>query len=310
MNKFIGSVLSFIGGIILIYAGFKLFINKEQLEILTSKPIEIHFYACLLTIPMYLLSGISSFILYKSVSKTTISLYDVVTLPFVISMWGFLIPFQGSYIYNSIYFKAKYHITIVNTTSIYLLSVSISLIIAGILGIIYNCFFKQNSIFLILSIASLIHPVFIFLSLYLLKKNKNTNQNFIGKMKNKIEIIFTDYMAALNGKNLSLLSIISLLDTLFYAAWSLWICKNLGFDLSFFQLLLLASFVKLTLLVKLTPGNMGINQFASSGIILLAGGTIAEGFTLSLYQTAIFIITSFLLGSVFSVMNMKYFFKK
>ncbi|MCC6447870.1 MAG: hypothetical protein IT215_04210 [Chitinophagaceae bacterium] len=66
--------------------------------------------------------------------------------------------------------------------------------------------------------------------------------------------------------------------------------------------------MKLTVFFKFTPGNLGVNQFASSGIILLVGGSLADGFTLSLYQTATGVIVSFLLGSVFSIINLKYFY--
>lgn len=147
-----------------------------------------------------------------------------------------------------------------------------------------------------------------FLFLILLKKIHISGNNLMGKAKNRIEIIFVDYITAFNRKNLFSLGLIGLLDTLCYALWSLWISNYLEFDLSFFQLLLLVSFIKLILLIKLTPGSIGINQFAASGIILLVGGTAAEGFTLSLYQSTIFIITSFMLGSIFFIVNMKYFF--
>jgi hypothetical protein len=226
----------------------------------------------------------------------------------VINLWGYLIPIQGSYIYNSIYFKAKYKISIANTTSIYLVSLSVSFILAGISGIAYSCFVYLNIYFLLISAVSLIHPLIIFAFLKIFKQIQIPQSGFIKRIMTKIETIFTDYINTLNTKNILLLSTINFIDSLVFAGWSVWISKNFGFDLSFFQLLVFSFFIKLTILFKFTPGNMGINQFASSGIILLVGGTAADGFTLSLYQTAIFIITSFLIGSVFSVMNIKYFF--
>jgi hypothetical protein len=310
-NKFITTALSFLAGIGLVYIGLKIFLSPDQVKILVEKPFTFHLYSCLLAVPMYLLSGIASFILFRTVSKINISLYDVLTLPFVINLWGFLVPIQGSYLYNSIYFKQKYKISIENTTSIYLLSLSISFIIAGISGIIYSCTTPNRNIyFLALSVMSFIHPIFIFAFLNIFRKFNTPEHKFIKKLMLKIETIVNDYLRALNLRNVSLLGAVNLVDSLMFAVWSLWICTVFGFNLSFTQLLLLAFFMKLTQLIKLTPGNMGINQFASSGIVLLAGGLSAEGFTLSLYQTAIYIITSFLIGSVFSIVNLKYFFKR
>lgn len=309
-RKLIIIILSFALGIGLVYIGLKLFLTADQLTLLLSKPFTFHFYSCLLILPIYLLGGIETYTLFNIVYQKKIKLYDVLTLPFVINLWGFLIPFQGSFIYNSVYFKAKYKISIANSTSVFLVSLSVSFILAGILGIVYSCFVHQNIYFLLLSIASFAHLLFVFIFLKILRKFKSSNYHFIKNIMTKAETIVADYINALNTKTIIVLIVLNLINSLALALWLVWVAKNFGFDLSFFQLLLFSFLIKLTLLIKLTPGNIGINQFASSGIIMLVGGVAASGFTLSLYQTAIFIITSFLIGSIFSIVNIPYFFPK
>lgn len=304
------TVLSFIGGGILVYIGLKIFLSPEQLSLLISGPVDFHFYALILLLPLFVFGGFQTFILLKLVYGKSISLYDIITLPFILSLWGFLIPFQGAYIYNSIYFKAKYKIAIVNTTSMSIVSLSVSLILAGILGVVYSCFSYQNIYFLLLSVVTLIHPVFIFIFIKIFKTFKFPDHGLIKNILIKTDTVFADYMKAISAKNITVLSLLNLIDTFAFALWSYWISQGFGFDLSFFQLLMLQFFMKLTVFFKFTPGNLGVNQFASSGIILLVGGSLADGFTLSLYQTAIGLIASFLFGSVFSMLNVKYFFNK
>lgn len=309
-KKVLISVFSFIAGVLLLYLGLKFFLTPEELRFIVSQPLRFHFWAFLLVVPTYLFGGVQTFILLRMMYKRSISAYDIITLPFVIGLWGFLIPFQGSYLYNSIYFKAKYKISIINTTSISLVSLSVSLLIAGILGMAYSYFAYWNPYFLILSILLLVHPVFIFALLKIVKQVKLSKYGYVERIADRIEIVFNDYLRSINVKNIAILIAMNLVDTFGIALWIFWVSTQLGFDLSFFQLLMLQFFMKITILFKFTPGNLGVNQFASSAIILLVGGTIAEGFTLSLYQSAISVIAAFTLGSVFSVVNMKHFFNK
>lgn len=308
--KIVVTAASFICGGFLVYLGLTLFLSPEQVDILISKPADFHFFTLLLVLPLFVFGGVQSFILFKRVYDKNLSLYDVITLPFVLGLWGFIVPFHGAYIYNSIYFKAKYKIAIVNTTSISLVSLSISFILAGIFGIAYSCFAYQNVYFLLLSIASLVHPLIAFIFLKIFDPSRMSGSPFIQNILVKLDTIFRDYLSALNVKNILILSVMNLLDSLAFAVWSLWISENFGFGLTFFQLLMLQFFMKITILFKFTPGNLGVNQFASSGIILLVGGNLADGFTLSLYQTAMGLIASFLVGSVCSLINFRYIFNK
>lgn len=260
--------------------------------------------------PLYWLSGLSNYILFKRIFNVRISLYDVLTLPFVVNLWGFLLPFQGSYIYNSIYFKAKYKIAVANTTSVYLVSFSISFVVAGVLGVAYCIAVYANNFLLLISIAAFLHPVFVYFLQLVFRRYNFSNFRILNKIITKIETIIADYLRAFVIKNILVPGLISVVDSLAFALWSYWIAVGFGFELSFFQLLILAFFIKITLLFKFTPGNLGINQFAASGIVMLTGGLIADGFTLSLYQAAIFIITSFLIGSVFSIVNLNCFFNR
>ncbi|MBL4657164.1 MAG: flippase-like domain-containing protein [Flavobacteriales bacterium] len=311
MKKTLINTASLLLGIVLIYLGYKFILGREQLELLVSKPISFHFYSCLLVLPIYLLGGIEKYVLFRTIYNKRISLYDVITLPFVINLWGYLIPVQGSYLYNTVYFKTKYKIAIENTTSIFLVSLSVSLILAGILGIGYCSFIHFNPYLLLICLVSLLNPLFVFVLKKGLTKLPFSSEGIIGNILNGLERIVSDFFNAIDNKKMMAFLIgMNILLSLFSAMWSVWISVGFNLDLSILQLLLLAFMIKITPLFKLTPGNLGIDQFTTSGIILLVGGSAAAGFTLSLYQAAIYILVAFLVGSVFSVVNMKYFFRR
>lgn len=318
--KIIITILCFAIGTGMVCLGFKLFISPAQLEMLLSKPIQFHLYSILWVIPVFILGGVETFALFRMVYKKNIHVYDIVTLPFVVSLWGFLIPFQGSYIYNSIYFKSKYKISLLNTTSVYLVSFSVPFIIAGILGIVYSCLVKHNNYFFLVSVLALVHPALIYFLAYFIRastkyaphsgKEKSKVSIFFFMIFEKVQVIITDYLNAINTKTTIIFASINIVNTLIFTIWSLRISHNFGFGFSFFQLLMLTFFIKFTLLFKITPGSMGVSEFASSAIILMLGGAAADGFALSLYQTTIFIIASLVIGSFFSVINRRYFYFK
>jgi hypothetical protein len=306
-KKIIANLLAFILGAVLIVFGIKLFITEDQINLLKSSELYVHFYSILIFLPIAFIGGVETWAIFKIMYNKNISIYDVFTLPFVIAFWGILIPVQGAYFYNSLYFKKKYNISVKNTTSVFLLSLSFSTVISGVLGLFYIFFIQYDFIFFTLSVITVIHPIFIKLLLLIVKKTKFNAHPLLLRIIDFIEIIFTDYFRSLKG-NLAIAIIgLNIINSIITAILYMWISANYSISLNFFQLLILSFLIKLTLLLKFTPGNIGINQFASSGIIVLVGGTASAGFILSLYQTLIFIITAIVFGAIFTIVNLPYF---
>lgn len=240
-------------------------------------------------------------------SKIKLSVYDTITLPLVINLWGFIIPFQGSFFYTISYIFAKYKKRVSDSVKVYLVSFSISMSFAGFIGLIY---FITSDIFIpklffIISFCLFINPL-IFFSIAKLSGNFKSIQSIrIKKITETTERLFSFNQT--DGKLILNLILLNSINVALTTLWSYWIVTCLNINLNIIQLLLISLLIKLTILVKITPGNIGLSQFASGGIALLVGGTINDGFLLSAFQYLTVIIIAITLGSLFSFINMKYF---
>ena len=94
--------------------------------------------------------------------------------------------------------------------------------------------------------------------------------------------------------------------TFFYSLWLNVIAEILDYKMSFVAILITAILSKLALLLRFTPGNIGVNQFAFSGIFVLLGLAASQGVSISLYVSAAYFCISFTIGIVFHIINLKH----
>ncbi len=305
MNKSFKIICSIIITIVLLFVGFELFLTGSNKKIFTEISFKSHILLLLFVIPIFIMGGIELKLLFKKVSNIKLDLYDVLTLPFVISLWGIIIPLQGSVLYTISYIHSKYKKEISEGIKVYILSFSIGLSLTGLIGVLY-CFFggsHYSFLFLLISIVLFINPLFLVTLNYILKKNVIKLKSGIIKkviMKFKFDMKF-DMKFIIN------ILLIKMTNALLTAIWSLWISQVLKLNFTFSQLVLISFLMNLVLLVKITPGNLGVNQFVSGGIALLVGGTMRDGFLLSTFQVLYTIIMALLIGTTFSIFNFQYF---
>ena len=113
---------AFILSALLLYIGFNYLLSKEQRDLFFAIPLTTLIASVLICIPSFIMSGIELRFLYGRVSKIRLSIYDTLTLPMVINLWGVLIPFQGSFIFTSAYMHSKYKKGVGHSAKVYLLS--------------------------------------------------------------------------------------------------------------------------------------------------------------------------------------------
>jgi len=291
----------------LIYIGFEFLLTGEQKSLFFSTSIRTHLISIVFLLPVYVSGGIGLRLLYGKISKATISIYDTITLPIVMNLWGFIIPFQGSLIYTSSYIYSKYKKSISESARVSLVSFSISMCLAGFIGIIffYTTRIYVPDLFLLMSFLLFINPGIFYSVSRLAGHFKSPELAWMRKMFEWSRGIFS--LDQIDGKLIFYLLLVNILNVACTTLWSYWIVLSLNLNLTIMQLILIALLMKFMLLVKLTPGNLGLNQLASGGIALLVGGTVSDGFLLSAFQYVSTILVAFTLGTVFTVVNLKYF---
>ena len=290
---------------LLLYADIKYFLSTEQRNLLASVSLQNHLLSILLVIPTYLLGGIELRLLYSRISKIKLSVYDTITLPFVINLWGFIIP-QGSFFYTITYIFSKYKKSVSESIKVYLISFSISMSITGLTGILYCMFSGHDVAVLFIAVCSLLllNPVLLALLTKLAETYKAKSSKWLKLILEKVSQILH---GKIDKQLIICLVLLKMANVILTGLWCYWITFVLKIPLTFIQLILIALLMNLTALIKITPGNLGLSQFASGGIVLLVGGSVNDGFLLSSFQYLTIIILAIILGGFFSFLNRGFF---
>ena len=307
MLQILKTIGAFLFAATLIYIGFEYLLTGEQKSLFFSTSIRTHLISIVLLLPVYISGGIGLRLLYGKISKVTISIYDTITLPIVMNLWGFIIPFQGSLIYTSSYIYSKYRKSISESVRVSLVSFSISMCLAGFVGIIF--FFTTKiyvpGFFLLISLLLFINPGIFYSVSKFARHFKSPDLAGMRKILEWSRGIFS--LEQIDGKLIFYLLLVNILNVASTTLWSYWIVLGLNLNLTIIQLILIALLMKFMLLVKLTPGNLGLNQLASGGIALLVGGKVSDGFLLSAFQYLSLILVAFTVGIACTIVNMKHF---
>ena len=300
--------LSFIAAGVLLFIGFKYFLSEPQIKLLYSIPLINHFISFIFCLAAFIISGYELKYIYERNSNLKLSTYEVISIPISMNLWGFIIPFQGAYLYLITYLKLKHKTSVLNSTYIYAYLFLVSLSISGLLGVIFYLSYSSVSfLFLCLSILLLINPFIIFIISKLVEMIDIPDIFFLKKTTLLIKQITNNMSVLFKDKPTTIIMIgFNLLSTFFYAIWSYWVVVQFNLNVSFFAVLLMTFLLKITMLVKFTPGNLGLIQLASGAIIALLGGKASDGFMISLFQSLTTILMAFSLGVIFTINNFSY----
>ena len=73
------------------------------------------------------------------------------------------------------------------------------------------------------------------------------------------------------------------------------------------SIIMLALILRASLILRVTPGNLGIEQLVSGGILHVLGGKLGDGISISLFTKITNLILVFSIGSIANFYYMKYF---
>lgn len=272
-----------------------------ELRLLSNIDYVVSFILLIIT---WMISGLQLKVVLRHSEHINLSLFDVISLPLTQNFWGYIIPFQGSFIYGSVYLKSKYGINISRTFSAYLFITVCSLVVGALVGAIHSIF--TNLYFLPIYVTIILLPVWIVLTnkAFRLVRTKSPLltriQNWTEVLLNTLTDMFQHYR---------FIARIMLLDAAYaitFALWSYFLSESLMLNIPFVIYLISAFFMKLTLITKLTPGNIGVIQLFIGGIVSWYGYSIDSGFLISTLQLGLLMTFSFPLAIIFTIVHLKY----
>ena len=249
-----------------------------------------------------------SYILFKS-TKTQLSITDRIGFPTARNLWSYIIPFQGSFAYSLAFIKFKYKVNLKDGLSINIYLLLFNFFFTGFVGVYYSLQSSSLPIFfLIISILLLSIPFLIILFDKILKNVKTPNSRMlkflignVSKISTGIAILWKDLKFTIN------VFLFNIVHTIVTIIWFYWTVHIFNLDIDLISVIFLALILKISLIFRLTPGNLGVEQLIYGGIFALMSYDPNIGVLISLFHKSITIMISLSIGSIFTFLNFKYF---
>jgi uncharacterized membrane protein YbhN (UPF0104 family) len=308
-NKYLVHTLKYVLAIILLGLLIKLFITPADLKLLESLNLIniLKIIACAFL--TYLISGIQYYYtIYKQTGKK-LKLIDVATLPLSAGLWGMIIPLQGAFIYLTTLLKYKYKTSIKDSIAIGSFSYIVSVAVTGLAGVYYfaQTNFKHSHTMLLLSAVLVVLPILLFLTSYLFKKAPIIKVKKVQTLREHLQDIINSLAVLMQDKKtVAIVLITNLLNDVLTAVWFYVIAQSLKIDISIVALFFMGMFLKLAVIIKLTPGNIGVEEFISGILLTVAGTTPAVGILLTLVARISSIILLISIGLIATIYNTKF----
>lgn len=275
--------------------------RTEEIEILRSFDLAVS--AIMLAI-CFITTGIQLRLALLRTEQARLSVADTVALPITQNFWGHIIPFQGSFIYAATFLKAKYNADVSMTISIGLFITVCSVVVGALVGSIHSLYHDAELVPFYLSLVLLPLWLLVIKSIFMRLTPKWA---IFQRAHYSVGQVFKGM--SMMARQPDFLFKVIVLDTCFvftYAGWSYYLSEALALDVPFIVFVLVAYMTKLTQIVKLTPGNVGVTQFFTGGILSLYGHPPEAGLLISTVQLGLLILLSFPLAAVLSLFQFRH----
>ena len=255
----------------------------------------------------FFISGFQMGFMLKEQEKISITTLDKLLLPISMSLFGYIIPTNGSMIYSVYFLKKKYNIDSSKGLSIGLASVYISFIVSGVFGVLLFIFAEQNVLILTSSliliftpkIASLANKLQMKISLNpigrLVKVQSFINSSILSSssLMSNYKILIANYLFILIYIIITFISFNLLNEAL-----------NLRLESSSIFFILIIT--RISSLIRILPGNLGVEEVYMAGIFKIIGQAMEKGVVFSILGRAIALIIIIPFGIAHFMLNLKH----
>ena len=281
-------------------------IDKSSLQLLLETKLYAVAISVLLSLICYFSSGVELYFIRKQFG-VSVGIRDIFLLPIVGNLWSFIIPVQGNLLFTTLFFKQKYNMRVSESFSISIYLYLVTLCFAGLFGMLFAYFNDMIiSWFSLFSLTFLLNPLFIFLLNNILKKIKHSRFKLLRNTQIFISSIIDNTGELWKDLHFSfIILIINICRILLTVTWFWWISYALGLDFSFIAIGLISLIMSVSLIIKVTPDNLGVAQLITGGLMGLIGIQPEKAVLITLFASA----TSMLLIFTVGVYGNFYYFK-
>lgn len=244
---------------------------------------------------LFLIQGLELKLLLKR-RNFLLDTKDTVTLPFSMNLWGHFIPVQGGFFYFLTFIKSKYGVSIFSLTGAYFWLFFLGLSVDGIMGLMLLVQFQAPYV-LILFLMGMACSVFVLHALAGIQhfKDIEAGPSWKGKLIQRIQTALAGF-SQFTAEDYLRFSGISVLLTALTSLWGWQISKEFGLGIDLAGVFYATVLMRIGLLLKITPGNLGVLQLGSGAVFSALGYSASAGIFISVWQQASMLLVSIPIG--------------
>lgn len=293
LNKNIASIVV----TIIIVISLIFIIDKDKLNTLSNVSFLNLAISIFFVIVINFISGLQYYLIRKQYG-VSLKIKDILILPSVMGLWSYIFPLQGSLIFTTIFFKSKFNMKISESLAITVFLYLVTICFGGVFILIYALSLSHISILLvIISLFFIFNPLLIRLLNHILSKLPNSKWrivNLIFSFTQKTVENTNDLWK--NTSSAILLFIIKVVHLFIFIFWLYFIAYALHFDFTFLEVAIISIVMQMSLIIKLTPGNLGTVQIIIGSLMQLMGKSGADAIIITLFATGTTMLVNFSLG--------------
>ena len=289
--------------LILALAFFYIYKNFSDFKSLTLVSPHLIFYIVIFFLINYIFIGIITRELIASLN-VKLSHKESFMISVFTGFYNLITPLRGGMAARAVYLKKKHNFSYSNFFATLSASYVLTFLIAGFLGLLstYLIYSKEG----ILSIPLLILFLGAFTSMLLIitisPKFKLTKNSLVNKF---INVINGWHLIKSNIKLVSTISILTIIQILIASYMLQLQFQVFGIEISFMKCLFLSSIGSLSILIAITPANLGIAEAVTVFSALTIGISAAESLSAAILGRLIQTVILFILGPIFSYILIK-----
>ena len=309
MKNVMKNVFIYIFTILLIIIVVSIFVTEEQIDLLKNISIFKISVSVFIALTIFSVSGYQFSYLLNRTTGVKLNIIDRITFPISRNLWSYLIPFQGSFAYTLVFNKFKYNVKLIDGFTINLYLIIYNFFFTGLIGIYHSIQpGKASLLFFVISVSFVIFPMVLILSNRMLKNVNRPEYGFLNILFGILQKVSLSVVTLLNNIEFTISNFIFyLIHTFVTTVWFYWTIYIFDFNIDLITVIFLALILKTSLIFRLTPGNLGVEQLLYGGIFALLNYDPKIGVLISLFHKSITILLSFSIGLLFTFINHKYF---
>lgn len=300
------SIKTFIS-ILLIVIIFYFLNNSGYLEPILEIKKSVFLSLLALALLSFFVLGFQMGFMIKEQEKISLTISDKLFLPLSMSLFGYIIPSNGSMFYSIYFLKKKYNIDSSKGLSIGLASVYISFIVSGVFGVFLFIFAEKNVLILTSSLILIFTPKIVSLANKIQMKISLNSGGYLAKLQSFINSSILSSSSLMSNYKIL---IANYLFTLIYIiitfiSFNL-LNEALNLRLESSSIFFILIITRISSLIRILPGNLGVEEVYMAGIFKIIGQAMEKGVVFSILGRAVALIIIIPFGIAHFMINLKH----